>query len=201
MAEARTLWRRRRRDRACDRRLFLGRLGDGRQGGDDRRSARPRRRRRGAEGDLRRPGEARSAARRARRAPQDYRFLWPRRPHHEERLGDDARHRRAEPPGRQCLRRQGRRLGQQHAAVRTRRETVTFARPFRLRGVDEAQPAGAYTVETDEEPIEGLSFMAYRRVATVIFLPLARGGPGSFQAVPVDPPALEAAILADKAAG
>ena len=62
-------------------------------------------------------------------------------------------------------------------AVRTRRETVTFARPFRLRGVDEPQPAGAYTVETDEEPIEGLSFMAYRRVATVIFLPLARGGP------------------------
>src|SRR3954465_191571 len=31
-------------------------------------------------------------------------------------------------------------------AVRGRRETVTFARPFRLRGVDEAQPAGAYTV-------------------------------------------------------
>src|SRR3954453_2662084 len=86
-------------------------------------------------------------------------------------------------------------------AGRTGRETVTFARPFRLRGVDEAQPAGAYTVETDEEPIEGLSFMAYRRVATVIFLPLARGGQGSFQAVPVDPPALEAAIAADKAAG
>jgi len=62
-------------------------------------------------------------------------------------------------------------------------------------------PAGPYAVETDEEPIVGLSFMAYRRVATVIFLPLARGGPGSFQAVPVDPPALEAAILADKAAG
>ena len=83
--------------------------------------------------------------------------------------------------------------------MRTRRETVTFARPFRLRGVDEPQPAGAYTVETDEEPIEGLSFMAYRRVATVIFLPLARGGPGSFEAVTVDPQALEAAITADKA--
>ena len=43
--------------------------------------------------------------------------------------------------------------------------------------------------------------MAYRRIATVIFLPLARGGPGSFQAVPVEPPALEAALAADKAAG
>jgi len=86
-------------------------------------------------------------------------------------------------------------------ALRTRRETVTFAHPFTSPEVEGAQPAGAYTVETDEEPIEGLSFMAYRRVATVIFLPLARGGQGSFQAVPVDPPALEAAIAADKAAG
>jgi hypothetical protein len=85
--------------------------------------------------------------------------------------------------------------------VRTRRETVTFARPFRLRGVDGPQPAGAYPVETDEEPIEGLSFMAYRRVATVIFLPLASGGPGSFEAIPVDPSAIEAAIAADTAAG
>ena len=53
---------------------------------------------------------------------------------------------------------------------------------------------------TDEEPIEGLSFLAYRRVATVIFLPLARGGPGSFEAVQVDPVALSAAIAADNAA-
>jgi len=81
--------------------------------------------------------------------------------------------------------------------LRTRRETVTFARPFRLRGVDEAQPAGAYVVQTDEEPIESLSFIAYRRVATVIFLPLARGGPGSFEAVQIDPQALEAALSAD----
>ena len=34
---------------------------------------------------------------------------------------------------------------------RTRRETVTFARPFSLRGIDGVQPAGTYTVETEEE--------------------------------------------------
>jgi hypothetical protein len=78
-------------------------------------------------------------------------------------------------------------------ALRTRRETVTFAQPFRLPEVEGTQPAGAYTVETDEEAIEGLSFLAYRRVATVIFLPVPHGGAGSFQAVPVDPRLLEAA--------
>jgi len=43
--------------------------------------------------------------------------------------------------------------------------------------------------------------MAYRRVATVIFLPLARGGPGSFKTVPVAPSALEAAIRQDREGG
>jgi len=78
-------------------------------------------------------------------------------------------------------------------ALRTRRETVTFAHPFTLAEVEGAQPAGAYMIETDEEAIEGLSFLAYRRIATVIFLPVPHGGAGSFQAVPVDPRLLEAA--------
>lgn len=78
--------------------------------------------------------------------------------------------------------------------LRTRRETVAFAHPFTVDGVDGAQPAGAYTVETDEEAIEGLSFMAYRRVATVIFLPLRQGGAGSFQAVRIDPRELDLAL-------
>ena len=79
--------------------------------------------------------------------------------------------------------------------LRTRRETVTFAQPFTLPEVEGAQPAGAYTVETDEEAIEGLSFLAYRRVATVIFLPVPHSGAGSFQAVPIDPRLLEAAVV------
>ena len=40
----------------------------------------------------------------------------------------------------------------------TSRRTVTFARPFSLRGIDGVRPAGTYTVETEEELIEGLSF-------------------------------------------
>ena len=85
--------------------------------------------------------------------------------------------------------------------LRTKRETVTFAHPFTVGGVDGTQPAGAYTVETDEEAIEGLSFLAYRRVATVIFLPLPHGGARSFQAVTVTPQAgnsLAAKKLSDR---
>ena len=85
--------------------------------------------------------------------------------------------------------------------LRTKRETVTFAHPFTVDGVDGAQPAGAYTVETDEEAIEGLSFLAYRRVATVIFLPVPHGGAGSFQAGPIDPHLLEAARVKATLAG
>jgi hypothetical protein len=77
--------------------------------------------------------------------------------------------------------------------MRTIRESVIFDRPFSLSAVDEMQPAGTYTVEIDEELIEGLSFLAYRRVATTIYLPLRPGGAGSVQAVKVDPRELTAA--------
>ncbi|MGY4448720.1 hypothetical protein ACVWZR_003380 [Bradyrhizobium sp. i1.3.1] len=60
--------------------------------------------------------------------------------------------------------------------IRSRRETVTFRHPFRIRGVERMLPAGAYEVVTDEEAIEGLTFAAYRRVATMITVP-AEGPP------------------------
>jgi len=69
----------------------------------------------------------------------------------------------------------------------TTRETVTFDHPFSLMAVDGLQPAGTYTIDIDEELIEGLSFLAYRRVATTIYLPLHQGHQGSVQAVRVDP--------------
>jgi hypothetical protein len=84
-------------------------------------------------------------------------------------------------------------------SLRTTSRTITFARPFSLAGLEESQPAGTYTIQTDEEPIEGLSFLAYRRVATVIFLPLRHGGQGSFQAISVTPEDLEVAQARDAA--
>ena len=77
--------------------------------------------------------------------------------------------------------------------VRTSHRTVTFTRPFSLSGVDGVQPAGTYTVETHEELLQGISFPAYRRIATLIFLPLRPGRTFVEQVVNVDGLELEAA--------
>ena len=57
--------------------------------------------------------------------------------------------------------------------TRSRRENITFQHPFRIKGIDRLLPPGAYEVITDEEMIEGLSFAAFRRVATMIMVPAA----------------------------
>ena len=85
--------------------------------------------------------------------------------------------------------------------MRTSRRTVTFARPFSLRGIKTDQPAGTYAVETDEELLEGLSFPAYRRVATTIFLPSRPGDVVSGQLVTIDPLQLGAAEKRDASNG
>jgi hypothetical protein len=57
--------------------------------------------------------------------------------------------------------------------MRSRRETINFKHPFQIKGIDRLLPAGAYEVITDEETIEGLSFVVFRRVATMIMVPAA----------------------------
>jgi hypothetical protein len=59
--------------------------------------------------------------------------------------------------------------------IRTSTKTVTFRRPFWLKGVDRLLPPADYRVVTDEELIEGLSFSAYHRVSTAIFVPAPSG--------------------------
>jgi len=80
---------------------------------------------------------------------------------------------------------------------RTSRSTVTFTKPFRLSALDEVLSAGTYAVESEEELVDGLSFVAYRRVSTVMLVPGGPGGPVQMQVVPVDPTELEAALQAD----
>lgn len=82
--------------------------------------------------------------------------------------------------------------------TRTTEQTVSFQHAFALKGSDRVYPAGAYRVVTDEEPIEGLSFLAYRRVSTMMFAPAARGN-GSIEMIVVDPIELDAARLRETA--
>ncbi|UFZ02356.1 hypothetical protein LQG66_24060 [Bradyrhizobium ontarionense] len=58
-------------------------------------------------------------------------------------------------------------------SIRSQREFVTFKHPFRIRSIEHLLPEGTYEVVTDDEMIEGLSFAAYRRVATMIIVPVA----------------------------
>jgi len=79
---------------------------------------------------------------------------------------------------------------------RTRAEDVTFAHPFTLQGEPTPFPAGAYTVATEEELIQDLSFPAYRRVSTTLMA--AGDRTGSFAGVTeVDPRALAQAKRVD----
>jgi hypothetical protein len=81
--------------------------------------------------------------------------------------------------------------------VRTSRKSVTVTQPFSLSGIDEVQPGATYTVESDEELLPGLSFPAYRRVATLIFLRSRGGGPIVEEVVDIDPLELQAAQEGD----
>ena len=81
--------------------------------------------------------------------------------------------------------------------TRTTRTTFTFNRPFSLTGIDGIQPAGTYTVETDEEPIQELSFIAYRRVCTTIALAPDPNKPGYSETAVIDPLELATALEND----
>jgi hypothetical protein len=83
--------------------------------------------------------------------------------------------------------------------TRTTSKTVTFAHPFLLNGIDRILPAGDYRVATDEELIEELSFPAYRRVSTMIFVPAQSAS--SVEMVAIDPQELRTAQERDQSHG
>ena len=56
-------------------------------------------------------------------------------------------------------------------------------------------PPGVYTVVTDEELIEELSFSAYRRISTLMLLPAQTGS--AVEMVTIEPSDLEAALARD----
>lgn len=82
-------------------------------------------------------------------------------------------------------------------SIRTSDTAVTFRRPFSLSSVEGTQPAGTYHVSTDEQQIEGLSFLAYARVTTLLYLPADAKSDATRQIVKVDPAELMAALERD----
>ncbi|HZP08076.1 hypothetical protein [Methyloceanibacter sp.] len=81
--------------------------------------------------------------------------------------------------------------------TRTTNKTVTFCRPFCLKGVDRLLPPRDYRVLTEEELIEGVSFPVYRRVSTAIFVPAPTGS--AVEMVTIDPADLQTAQEHDAA--
>lgn len=80
---------------------------------------------------------------------------------------------------------------------RSTESLATFQHPFTLSALDGEQPPGTYRVEVDEEELLGLSFLAYRRVATMIHIPSIETSRLSRQVFTVNLDELEAAISAD----
>jgi hypothetical protein len=83
---------------------------------------------------------------------------------------------------------------------RITRSSVTFLNDFVLRDMDGVQPPGTYLIETVEEPLETLSFLAYRRVATTITLPAIGVVSRRRQVLSIDPDELQAALARDTSA-
>jgi hypothetical protein len=84
--------------------------------------------------------------------------------------------------------------------TRSKDTTLTFSKAFALPELDRPLPAGSYRVVWDEEDIPGLSFLAFRRVATMLQVPAlsAPGGPTEMFLVNLDE--LAAALEADRVA-
>jgi hypothetical protein len=81
--------------------------------------------------------------------------------------------------------------------TRSKETTLTFSKAFFLSEVDGPLQAGTYRVVVDEEDIPGLSFLAFRRTATVLHIPALSAPGGPNEMLLVNPDELAAALEAD----
>jgi hypothetical protein len=82
--------------------------------------------------------------------------------------------------------------------IRTTRTTVSFGSPFILQSLEGIQPAGEYVVLLDDELIEGLSWTAYRRVATLFQTPAISASQRQIQSFSISQTELDAALMKDR---
>ena len=81
---------------------------------------------------------------------------------------------------------------------RTTRSIAHFEAPFVLGGLNGMLPAGDYDIDHDEELIDGMSWLAWRSVATFIHLPARTLKSPTSQLVAIDHAELETALRQDR---
>lgn len=82
-------------------------------------------------------------------------------------------------------------------ADRTAASDITFAHPFVLSSSALPLDAGTYRLFVEEERIEELSFVAYRRTSSRLEIPAISVRTGVRHSIPVDLDELEAALAKD----
>ncbi|UVK41043.1 hypothetical protein LHFGNBLO_002590 [Mesorhizobium sp. AR10] len=81
---------------------------------------------------------------------------------------------------------------------RTTHSIAHFTAPFVLSGLEGKLPAGDYDIDHDEELIDGMSWLAWRHVATFIHLPARTVKSPTSQLVAIDHAELETALRQDR---
>lgn len=69
--------------------------------------------------------------------------------------------------------------------TRTEQTTVDFVSPFHLTPLIAPQPPGRYRIDYDEEQIESMTMIAWRRTGAFIFLPAIGSASTKQQMVPI----------------
>lgn len=81
--------------------------------------------------------------------------------------------------------------------TRITKKVVKFEHPFLLDEVANELPAGDYTIETEEESIEGSTFLAFRSIETTLFARPQKLAPNQPRFWSINPEALEFALASD----
>lgn len=83
--------------------------------------------------------------------------------------------------------------------MRSSTATVIFANSFHLPGHEADFPSGSYEVLREDERLDGLTFEAFRRVATYLRVWGRGAQAGQSELLSITEQDLDAALLADKA--
>lgn len=83
---------------------------------------------------------------------------------------------------------------------RVSKRLVTFNKPFTLDSIERQWPAGDYTIETEEEPLESKSSLAYHTICTTMILHPPSGKSGRHIFIEIEASELDAALLRDREA-